>query len=171
MNAIFTLSNSKSSSVLFECANTIVQLTTAPSAIKIAIQSYLNLIQDQNDNNVKLIILNRILSLKKKYSKLLEEFMPDILNIIASDSVQSIEINQKVLQLVTDLANHRNINEVGHVFENEIIKAKRMQEPQSAKKEGAAEAEKEKPTQVNSSTNEYRYLLIKCVNQITQLYP
>jgi coatomer subunit beta len=41
MNAIFLLSNSKSSSVLFECANTITQLTTAPTAIKIAIQSYL----------------------------------------------------------------------------------------------------------------------------------
>jgi coatomer subunit beta len=46
MNAIFMLSNSKSSSVLFECANTIIQLTTAPSAIKIAIQSYLALLQD-----------------------------------------------------------------------------------------------------------------------------
>ena len=41
MNAIFMLSNSKSSSVLLECADTIIQLTTAPSAIKIAIQSYL----------------------------------------------------------------------------------------------------------------------------------
>jgi coatomer subunit beta len=46
MNAIFMLSNSKSSSVLFECANTITQLTTAPTAVKIAIQSYLNLLQD-----------------------------------------------------------------------------------------------------------------------------
>lgn len=41
MNAIFMLSNSKSSSVLLECANTIVQLTTAPTAIKVAVQSYL----------------------------------------------------------------------------------------------------------------------------------
>ena len=46
MNAIFMLSNSKSSSVLFECANTITQLTTAPTAIKIAIQSYLNLLAE-----------------------------------------------------------------------------------------------------------------------------
>ena len=46
MNAIFMLANSKSSSVLFECANTITQLTTAPTAIKVAIQSYLNLLTD-----------------------------------------------------------------------------------------------------------------------------
>ena len=93
MNAIFMLSNSKSASVLFECANTIVELTTAPSAIKVAIQSYLNLLQDQNDNNVKLIVLNRILVLKKKYAKILEEYMADILNIIREDTVQSVEIN------------------------------------------------------------------------------
>jgi len=87
MNAIFMLSNSKSPSVLLECANTIIQLTTAPSAIKIAIQSYLALLQDQNDNNVKLIVLNKIMNLKKKYSKLLEDYMPDILNIIREDTV------------------------------------------------------------------------------------
>lgn len=34
---IFMMSKSKSSSVLYECASSIVQLTTAPSAIKIAI--------------------------------------------------------------------------------------------------------------------------------------
>jgi coatomer subunit beta len=46
MSAIFMLSNSKSASVLLECADTIVQLTTAPTAIKIAIQSYLSLLNE-----------------------------------------------------------------------------------------------------------------------------
>lgn len=46
MNAIFLLSNSKSPSVLFECANTITQLTTAPTAVRVAIQSYLSLLQE-----------------------------------------------------------------------------------------------------------------------------
>lgn len=164
MNAIFMLSNSKSSSVLFECANTIIQLTTAPSAIKIAIQSYLTLLQDQNDNNVKLIVLNKIVTLKKKYGKLLEEYMNDILNIIREDTVQSVEINQKVLELVTDLANHRNVKEVGAFLENEIFKAKKMTDAQMDKKA----AEKQDKSEVShSSTNEYRYLLIKCINQIT----
>jgi coatomer subunit beta len=168
MNAIFMLSNSKSSSVLFECANTIIQLTTAPSAIKIAIQSYLTLLQDQNDNNVKLIVLNKIVTLKKKYSKLLEEYMNDILNIIREDTVQSVEINQKVLELVTDLANHRNVKEVGAFLENEIFKAKKMTDAQMDKKS----AEKQDKSELtHSSTNEYRYLLIKCINQITQIYP
>lgn len=85
MNAIFMMSNSKSSSVLFECANTITALTTAPSAIKIAIQSYMNLLQESNDNNVKVIVLDRILELRKKYSKVLEEYINDILSIVRTD--------------------------------------------------------------------------------------
>jgi coatomer subunit beta len=37
MNIIFMLSNSKSGSVLLEVANTIIQLTSAPSAVKVAV--------------------------------------------------------------------------------------------------------------------------------------
>ena len=89
MNAIFMMSSSKSPSVLFECANTITQLTTAPSAIKVAIQSYLNLLQENNDNNVKVIVLEnsdfsleKILQLRKNYTKVLEDYITDILAII-----------------------------------------------------------------------------------------
>ena len=78
-------------------------------------------------------MLNRIIGLKKKYSGLLEEYMGDILNVIREDSVQSVEINQKVLQLVTDLANHRNIKEVGLFLETEIRKAKKKQEASQPK--------------------------------------
>jgi len=77
---------------------------------------------------VKLIVLNKIMALKKKYGKLLEEYMADILNIIREDTVQSVEINQKVLELVTDLANERNVKEVGVFLVNEIVKAKKMAE-------------------------------------------
>lgn len=37
MPVIFVMSKSKSSSVLYECASSIVQLTTAPTAIKVAV--------------------------------------------------------------------------------------------------------------------------------------
>lgn len=93
MNAIFMMSNSKSSSVLFECANTITQLTTAPGAIKIAINSYLNLMHATNDNNVKIIVLDKILSLRKHFAKVLEDYTTDILNIIKDETVVSLEIN------------------------------------------------------------------------------
>eukprot|EP00347_Sterkiella_histriomuscorum_P009140 403342367 len=155
MNAIFMLSNSKSSSVLFECANTITQLTTAPTAIKIAIQSYLNLLQDQNDNNVKLIVLNKIMELRLKYAKLLEDYITDILNTINEESISSLEINEKVLELTTELASSRNIKEIIGFLEKEIVRARKMDESGDQA----------------STTNEYRYLLIKSISTLTQNFP
>ena len=108
--------------------------------------------------------------MKKKYSKLLEEYMNDILNIIREDTVQSVEINQKVLELVTDLANQRNVKEVGAFLENEIFKAKKMTDS-AIEKKSPEEKKQDKSEVTHSSTNEYRYLLIKCVNKITQIHP
>jgi len=142
------MSNSKSTSVLFECANTITQLTTAPSAIKVAIQSYLNLLQEHNDNNVKIIVLDKILDLRKKYAKVLEDYITDILAIIRSETVASLEINQKVLELTTQLVSPRNIKEVILFMEREIARACKMEEHGSQA----------------AITNEYRYLLIKSIN-------
>ena len=69
-------------------------MTTSPTAIKIAIQSYLNLLADQNDNNVKLIVLGKITELRAKYSKLLEDYVSDILNTINEEQmISSLEIN------------------------------------------------------------------------------
>jgi len=130
--------------------------------------------QDQNDNNVKLIVLNKIVDLKKLYSKILEEYMPDILNIIREDSVQSIEINQKVLELVTDLVNQRNVKEVGVFLNKEITKAKKLPEHKSAiDKEDKEKKDESGPSEYSGipSTNEYRYLLIKSVSKITHIYP
>lgn len=104
MNAIFMLSQSKSSSVLFECANTITQLTTAPNAIKVAIQSYLSLLSEQNDNNIKMIVLGKIVRLKKNYSRILEDYTTDILSIVTRGSSTSIEINKQIVELITELA-------------------------------------------------------------------
>lgn len=142
------MSNSKSPSVLFECANTITQLTTAPGAIKIAIQSYLNLMYDSNDNNVKIIVLDKILSLRKMYAKVLEDYITDILNLIKNETTVSLEINQKVLELVTHLVSQRNLKEVIAFVDREILRACKMEEHGS---QGAI-------------TNEYRYLLIKSIN-------
>ena len=104
-------------------------MTTSPTAIKIAIQSYLNLLADQNDNNVKLIVLGKITELRAKYSKLLEDYVSDILNTINEEQmISSLEINQKVLELTTELASPRNIKEIIAFLEKEIIRARKLDE-------------------------------------------
>jgi len=128
MPVIFMMSKSKSSSVLYECASTITQLTTAPSAIKIAIQSFLSLLTESNDNNVKVIVLDNLIELRKRYSKVLEDYMIDILSVMRDDSAISHEISQKVLELTTSLVSPRNIKEVIIFLEKEIARACKMED-------------------------------------------
>jgi coatomer subunit beta len=75
-----------------------------------------------------MIVLNKIMELKGKYAKLLEDYMSDILNIIHEDSISSIEINQKVLELTTELASSRNLKEIISFLEKEIVRARKMDE-------------------------------------------
>ena len=93
--------------------------------------------------------------MRTNYVKVLEDYINDILAIIKDETVVSLEINQKVLDLVTYLVSQRNIKEVVLFLEREIIKASKMDEHGTQ----------------GTVTNEYRYLLIKSINQITQAYP
>ena len=40
-----------------------------------------------------MIVLNKIMDLRSKYAKVLEDYITDILNIINEDSISSLEIN------------------------------------------------------------------------------
>ena len=97
---------------------------------------------------MKLIVLNKIIDLRSKYAKLLEDYISDILNTINSDQISSLDINQKVLELTTELASTRNIKEIINFLDKEIVRARKMDESGDQA----------------ATTNEYRYLLIKSVN-------
>jgi hypothetical protein len=69
--------------------------------------------------------------------------------------VQSLDINQKVLELTTELASTRNIKEIIAFLDREITRARRMDESGDQA----------------ATTNEYRLMLIKAVNTLTQAFP
>lgn len=48
---------------------------------------------DSTDNNIKVIVLDRISELRKRYTKVLEDYMIDILNIMRDDAAISQEIS------------------------------------------------------------------------------
>jgi len=97
---------------------------------------------------VKVIVLDNLSELRKRYSKVLEDYMIDILSVVRDDSIVSHEISQKVLELTTSLVSPRNIKEVIIFLEKEINRACKMEDSAS-------------------TTNQYRYLLIKSISSIT----
>ena len=57
---ILALLQSTSTAVVYECAVTLVSLSQAPTAIRAAANCYCQLLVSQSDNNVKLIVLDRL---------------------------------------------------------------------------------------------------------------
>ena len=95
--------------VLYDCATTLTALSHAPTAIRAAANCFCQLLVTHSDNNVKLIVLDRLHSLMKAHSDVLSEMLMDILRAL---STPSFEIRKKVLELAMDLITPKNINEV-----------------------------------------------------------
>ena len=120
MKSIFTLATiSKSQSVLFECATTIIQLTNLPNAIKLAISTFLKLLNDPSaDNNIKLILVENLVSLKEKHKRILQDQAVEILRALSSPSN---DIRSKCVELVLELLTIRNVEDIIRIFKKELL--------------------------------------------------
>ena len=114
---ILTLLGTNNTSVIYECANTLVALSSAPTAIKAAANCYCQLLVSQSDNNVKLIVLDRIAELKDAHRYVMQEMVMDILRAV---STPNVDICKKALDIVLDLVTGRNIDEVVAALKKEI---------------------------------------------------
>jgi len=148
---ILMLLQTNNTSVIYECANTLIALSNAPTAIKAAANCYCQLIVSQGDNNVKLIVLDRLADLKKNHREVMQDMVMDILRAVASPSV---DIRRKTLDIVLDLINSRNIEEVVTALKKEIIKS------QNDTGLGA-----------NEKNAEYRQMLVQSVHACAVKFP
>ncbi|KAK9924016.1 hypothetical protein M0R45_032406 [Rubus argutus] len=119
IKVIISLLNAQSSAVVYECANTLVSLSSAPTAIRAAANTYCQLLLSQSDNNVKLIVLDRINELKASHREILVELVMDVLRALSS---QNLDIRRKTLNIVLDLITPGNIDEVVMMLKKEVVK-------------------------------------------------
>lgn len=61
---IISLLSTNNTAVVYECASSLVAMSSAPTAIRAAANCYTQLLASQSDNNVKLIVLDRLNELK-----------------------------------------------------------------------------------------------------------
>ncbi|XP_065072384.1 coatomer subunit beta-like [Rhopilema esculentum] len=121
IKCIYNLLNSSSNAVRYEAAGTLVTLSSAPTAVKAAATCYIDLIVKESDNNVKLIVLDRLIKLKENpaHEKVLQDLVMDILRVLASPD---LEVRKKSLELVVDLMTARNCEEVVLLLRKEVNK-------------------------------------------------
>lgn len=120
VRCLFQLLRSDSPAVSYEAAWTLVSLSTAPTAVRACAQTYASLLNSSSDNNVKLIVLDRLYELKKHHSKVVQEILMDVLRSLSSPN---IDICKKTLTLAIDLVGPRNIEEVMQVLKREVVRA------------------------------------------------
>ncbi|RRT39076.1 hypothetical protein B296_00048008 [Ensete ventricosum] len=116
---IISLLNSQSAAVVYESAGTLVSLSSAPTAIRAAANTYCQLLVSQSDNNVKLIVLDRLNEIKSLHREIMVEMIMDVLRALSSPN---LDIRRKTLDIALDLITSRNVDEVVLMLKKEVVK-------------------------------------------------
>lgn len=149
IRCIYNLLNSSSNAVRYEAAGTLVTLSSAPTAIKAAVGCYIDLIISESDNNVKLIVLDRLVALKENdhVERVMQELVMDILRVL---SATDIEVRRKTLKLAMELVTTRNIEEMVLVLKKEVSKTHNVE---------------------HEDTGKYRQLLVRTLHSCSIKFP
>ncbi|KAI5703002.1 hypothetical protein M8J75_006605 [Diaphorina citri] len=150
IRCIYNLLNSSSPAVRYEAAGTLVTLSSAPTAIKAAATTYIELIVKESDNNVKLIVLDRLIALRENpsHERVLQDLVMDILRVLASPD---LEVRKKTLNLAMELVSSRNIEEMVLVLKKEVSKTLNTGE--------------------HEDTGKYRQLLVRTLHSCCMKFP
>jgi len=125
LRCIFALLGSTSASVQFESAVALVALSSAPTSIRAATSTYISLLCGQSDNNIKMIVLDKLLDIKQRHAKIMQELLLDVMRALSSPNM---DIRKKTLEIVIDLVSPRNIDEVILVLKKEINRTQSTEE-------------------------------------------
>ena len=144
---ILALLHSRSAAVTYECATTLVSLSSAPTAVRAAAACFCKLLVKQSDNNVKLIVLDRLADLKKKHRDIMSEMLMDMLRALACPN---LDVREKVLSIALDLVSSRSVDDVVSVLKKEAIKTQNKDAENGA---------------------QYRAMLVRAIHQCAVRFP
>ena len=110
-------------------------------AVKAAAGKFIELAIKEADNNVKLIVLDRVDQLRQKNEGVLDDLIMEVLRVLSS---ADIDVRRKALSIALDMVSSKNVEEVVLLLKKELSKT--------------VDQEYEKNT-------EYRQLLIHSIHQ------
>ena len=146
MKLVFYLSNASSPGVMFECAQILSNLTSSPSAAQMAAVSYVNLINTQPDNNVKLIVLDHLAQMAETDKHVVESLVMDLCRGL---SCPALGVRRRIIAIVCGLLSSRNVADVVTLLRKELVRLQSEYE----------------------STQEYRRLLILTLQDACRKFP
>ncbi|KAG9046279.1 coatomer subunit beta [Tulasnella sp. UAMH 9824] len=119
IRCVFELLNASSHSVKYEAATTLTSLTQNPAAIKAAASCFVDLVVKESDNNVKLIVLDRLEALRAKHEHVLDSLVMDLLRVLGAPDM---EVRRKCLSIALAMVTSRNVEDVVGTLKKQLIK-------------------------------------------------
>ncbi|KAI8341029.1 adaptin N terminal region-domain-containing protein [Chlamydoabsidia padenii] len=119
IRCVSELLEATSHAVKYEAANILMFLTSNPAAVKATASCYIELVVKESDNNVKLIVLDRLRDLHTKHEHVLDNLVMDLLQVLSSPD---IDVRRKALSIAMDMVSSRNVQEVVLVLKKELVK-------------------------------------------------
>eukprot|EP00467_Chlorarachnion_reptans_P001231 CAMPEP_0114538316 /NCGR_PEP_ID=MMETSP0109-20121206/30073_1 /TAXON_ID=29199 /ORGANISM="Chlorarachnion reptans, Strain CCCM449" /LENGTH=976 /DNA_ID=CAMNT_0001722317 /DNA_START=10 /DNA_END=2941 /DNA_ORIENTATION=+ len=149
LRCIYALTECPSNPVAYEAANTLISLSAAPIAVRRAIAAYTRLLAAESDSSVKLIIISKLKSLKKRHETVLSDMIMDVLRSL---STPNNDIRQKTLDLCLRLLSPRNVQSVVNVLKKELLKT-------------------DSPSHEDKDSLEYRKILVDSLHRCAVKFP
>ncbi|KAF1981226.1 Coatomer, beta subunit [Aulographum hederae CBS 113979] len=141
LRLIFDLLEASTATVVYEAASSLTALTNNPVAVKAAAAKFIELSIKEADNNVKLIVLDKVEQLRQKNEGILEDLTMEILRVLSSPD---IDVRKKALAIALEMVSSKNVEDVVLLLKKELSKT--------------VDEQYEK-------NNEYRSLLIHTIHQ------
>ncbi|KAL5336940.1 adaptin N terminal region-domain-containing protein [Aspergillus crustosus] len=119
LRLIFDLLDASTSTVVYEAATSLTALTSNPVAVKAAAGKLIELSIKEADNNVKLIVLDRVDQLRIRNEGVLGDLTMEILRVLSSPD---IDVRRKALGIALELVSSKNVEEIVMLLKKELAK-------------------------------------------------
>ena len=105
--------------MVYEAASSLTALTNNPVAVKAAASKFIELSIKEPDNNVKLIVLEKVDQLREKNEGILDDLVMEILRVLSSPD---LDVRRKALNLALEMVSSKNVEEVVLLLKKELSK-------------------------------------------------
>lgn len=105
--------------MIYEAATSLTALTSNPVAVKAAASKLIELAIREADNNVKLIVLDRVNQLRIRNEGVLDDLTMEILRVLSSPD---IDVRRKALGIALEMVSSKNVEEIVMLLKKELSK-------------------------------------------------
>ncbi|EPY32438.1 coatomer beta subunit [Strigomonas culicis] len=117
---LFAVLQSKNPAVRFQCAATLLTLSSSPTALREATLTFVDILKTHSDNSVRLIVIEKLDEMRKRYLSVLQSAMLDILSTLPNSSTA---IRQRVITFAVELVTSKNMDAFVQAVKRELGRA------------------------------------------------